>query len=410
MWQRIFETMLTGLISTGELHVTLPDGTTRRFGPGGGLEVAVRIADEATVRALTRQPELALGEAYTDGRLTVEGDDVAGLIRLMIRNRPWERLPSWVRGTNAVRARLAGLTFHNTKRSARANVAHHYDLSNDLYRLFLDEDMQYSCAYFTDPGMSLEAAQAAKKAHIAAKLRLEPGQRVLDIGCGWGGMALTLARDYGVHVTGVTLSERQLELGLARVAAAGLENRIELRLQDYREVTGRFDRIVSVGMLEHVGLPQFPTYFDKVSDLLEPDGVALIHSIGTASPPAAKNQWIDRYIFPGGYIPSLSELAPVVEAARLWATDIEVLRLHYALTLGHWLERFDANIAAARREFDERFIRMWRYYLIISRVSFEEHMQGVFQIQLAKRIATLPITRDYLYSHPPQGAMREAAE
>lgn len=410
MLHSIFDHMLRRLIATGQLSVTTPDGRTRSYGPGAPPRSAITIQDDATIRALILRPELALGEAYMDGRLTVGNDDLEGLIRLLIQSRKAGAMPAWVQAFNGLRVGLARQHFRNTKTSARANVAHHYDLSNDLYRLFLDDDMQYSCGYFTDPDMSLEAAQAAKKAHIAAKLRLEPGCRVLDIGCGWGGMAITLARDYGVRVVGVTLSQKQLDLGRERVRAAGLSDRIELRMQDYRDLSEPFDRIVSVGMLEHVGLPHFGTYFSKVADLLAPGGVALIHTIGLTSHPGAKSEWLDRYIFPGGYVPTLSELAPAIENTNLWAMDIEVLRLHYALTLRHWLARFDAAIDTVRHDFDARFIRMWRYYLVICIVSFEENRQGVFQVQLAHRADAVPLTRDYTYAPDPRSARHRAAE
>ena len=404
MWQRAFETMLERLIRAGGLRVTMPDGRTRTFGAGAPPDAAIAIRDAATVRALVLEPELALGEAYVDGRLTIEGDDIEGLIRLLVRNRRSGGMPGWVKAVDRARFGLKRAFGRNGRAASRANVAHHYDLSNDLYRLFLDADMQYSCAYFTDPAMSLEDAQAAKKAHIAAKLCLAPGMRVLDIGCGWGGMAITLARDHGARVTGVTLSQRQLELGRERVRAAGLEDRVDLRLQDYRDLEGPFDAVVSVGMLEHVGLAHLPTYFDKVAHLLAPGGVALIHTIAITAPPGPKSKWLDRYIFPGGYIPALSELAPAMEASGLWTTDIEIWRLHYAMTLRHWLARFDAAREEVLAAFDERFVRMWRYYLVICIVSFEENLQGVAQIQLAHRADAVPLTRDYLHAHAPPGS------
>jgi cyclopropane-fatty-acyl-phospholipid synthase len=275
-------------------------------------------------------------------------------------------------------------------------VAHHYDLSGALYDLFLDADKQYSCAYFRDPGMTLEEAQAAKKALIAAKLRLEPGMRVLDIGSGWGGLALTLARDHGARVTGVTLSEEQLKVSRARAAAAGLEGQVDFHLRDYRAVTGQFDRIVSVGMFEHVGVPHYATFFATAARLLAPDGVMLLHTIGRNAPPAATSPWITKYIFPGGYVPSLSEVAAPIEASGLWLTDLEVWRLHYAETLRAWQRRFEANIDAVRALYDERFCRMWRFYLVASEMSFRAGRQCVFQLQLAHRQDAVPLTRAYL--------------
>lgn len=408
MWETVFDKMVSRLILTGRLRVTFPTGETRAYGSGEGLRAALRIADNATLRALCLKPELALGEGYMDGRIVVGDDDLEGLLVLLLRNRREEALPLWVRVADSWRYRLRAWISHNTPRRARANVAHHYDLSNDLYRMFLDGDMQYSCAYFSDPEMTLEAAQEAKKAHIAAKLRIEPGMRVLDIGCGWGGMAMTLARDHGAHVTGVTLSENQLSLARSRARAAGLERDIEFRLLDYRALNEPFDRIVSVGMLEHVGTPHYGEYFAKVAELLAPDGVALIHTIGRTGPPLGQSEWINKYIFPGGYVPSLSQLARPIEDSGLWALDLEVWRLHYAKTLRHWLARFESHRDDIAKTHDARFIRMWRYYLTACYLAFEEQRQAVFQFQLGHRRDAVPLTRDYLYQ--PGTGRRMVAE
>jgi cyclopropane-fatty-acyl-phospholipid synthase len=287
-------------------------------------------------------------------------------------------------------------------------VQHHYDLSGELYDLFLDTDRQYSCAYFADPSMTLEQAQAAKKHHIAGKLLLRPGMRVLDIGCGWGGMALTLAQDYGVDVVGVTLSTEQHKVATERAKAAGLSEQVSFRLMDYRDVEGQFDRIVSVGMFEHVGAPHYRAYFKSVQELLAPDGVALIHTIGRSQPPGTTSPWITKYIFPGGYAPALSETAAAYEASGLVAADIEVWRLHYAETLRHWYMRFMDNIDKARALYDERFCRMWRYYLVASELTFRLSNQVVFQMQLTPKQDAVPLTRDYLYSGEDQ--VRRAAE
>lgn len=409
MWDRVFHGFVSRLIDRGQVRITYPGGKARDYGTGGD-SVAVSIADTATLRAICLHPDLGLGEAYMNGTLTVEGDDLEGLLRIVLRNRGINPMPVWVRAMSGLRYLAQVRIMRNTVRAARRNVAHHYDLSDDLYAMFLDRDMQYSCAYFTRPDMTLEAAQAAKKAHIAAKLRIEPGMRVLDIGCGWGGMALTLAADYGARVTGITLSQNQHATARRRAEQAGLSDAIDIRLQDYRAITERFDRIVSVGMLEHVGPPHYATYFGKLAELLDPDGLALIHTIGAFSPPHAQSRWITKYIFPGGYIPSLSELAAPIQNAGLWGLDIEVLRLHYATTLRHWLARFDARLDEIRRMYDDRFIRMWRYYLIACFSTFEQEHQAVFQFQLGHRIDAAPLTRDYLYAVGSETSRCRAAE
>ncbi|MCR9126622.1 MAG: cyclopropane-fatty-acyl-phospholipid synthase family protein [Rhodobacteraceae bacterium] len=408
MWSKPFDKMMQRLIRRGALRVTYPDGSHRRYGEETADAIEVTVHDNKTLRRLCLDPELALGEAYMDASFTIRNDRLEDLLRLVLRNRGGAVMPAWVRGAQRVRFHARRLLQRNTARSARARVAHHYDLSDDLYRQFLDADMQYSCGYFARPNMTLDQAQAAKKAHIAAKLLLSPGDRVLDIGCGWGGMAITLARDYGARVTGVTLSENQLDTARARVDAAGLGDRITLRLQDYRDLDEPFDRVVSVGMLEHVGVPHYRAYFARIAELLTPDGIALIHTIGrAAAPPQAHSPWIHRYIFPGGYVPSLSELAGPIEASGLWQCDIEIWRLHYARTLRHWLANFDAARDTVRKSRDDRFVRMWRYYLIACILSFEEQAQAVYQFQLARKRDAVPLTRDYLY--PPRTWQARAA-
>ncbi len=409
MWQKLLDHALAGLIRKGSLTFRFPDGRIAHYGDGTGPEVTVRVSDPRLLRRLLINPTLAVGEGYVDGGLTVDGDDLHGLIAIGVRNveagngRWWHHLSA--RG----RAWLRVLRQYNPMGRSRANVAHHYDLSGELYDLFLDADRQYSCAYFLRPDMDLDAAQAAKKAHIAGKLLLQPGMRVLDIGCGWGGMALTLARDHGAQVLGVTLSEEQHKLASARVRAAGLEQQVEIRLADYRTITGQFDRIVSVGMFEHVGAPHYRTFFHKVEDLLAPDGVALIHTIGRASPPGATNPWIAKYIFPGGYVPAMSEVMAAVETTDLWPADVEVWRLHYAETLRHWQERFATNIDRVRALYDERFCRMWRFYLVGSEQAFRVGRKCVFQFQLARRREAVPLSRDYLYPSERSG-IAQAAE
>lgn len=398
MWERALETFLRRLVREGTLDLTLPSGRALRVG-SGLPRIAVRLHDASLPRRICLAPELAVGEAYMDGTLTIEGDDLRGFLTIGVRNVR-NGLPLWQRPVRAVRDALRALKQINPAPRARRNVAHHYDLSGRLYDLFLDSDRQYSCAYFRDPRMTLDQAQEAKKRHIAGKLLLRPGLRVLDIGCGWGGMALTLARDYGVRVTGVTLSEEQLKVARERAEKAGLADRVEFRLLDYRKVEGPFDRIVSVGMFEHVGVPHYRTYFAKVRGLLAEDGVALIHTIGRAAPPSATSPWIDKYIFPGGYIPALSEVMRAVEKEDLVADDIEVWRLHYAETLKHWHDRFVARQDEARALYDDRFCRMWRYYLLASELTFRFNRQVVFQLQLSRTQEAVPLTRDYLYASP----------
>ncbi|MGR3662889.1 MAG: class I SAM-dependent methyltransferase [Paracoccaceae bacterium] len=288
---------------------------------------------------------------------------------------------------------------YNPVGKAQSNVAHHYDLSGELYDLFLDTDRQYSCGYFKGPDVSLEQAQIDKKAHIAHKLLIEPGMRVLDIGCGWGGMGLTLAQDFGAEVVGVTLSTEQYAVAVARAKEAGLSERVNFRLMDYRHVEGTFDRIVSVGMFEHVGAPHFREYFHHIGGLLAPDGIALIHTIGRAVQKANTSPWVEKYIFPGGYVPPLSEMMAAIEDEKLITTDVEIWRLHYAYTLRHWHDRFVANRDKAVALYDERFYRMWRYYLVAAEMSFRLGIQDVFQVQLVHRQEAVPLTRDYLYSN-----------
>lgn len=410
MWTALFIRFLRRLIRKGHLVVSVGDSSDISFGDGDGPKVTVRIKDQSTARRLMRDPELALGEAYMDGALSIEGDDVQGLLGIVMRNRMHaEGLPATARVLAAVRHVRRRLDQSNPEAGARRNVAHHYDLTPAIYDLFLDADRQYSCAYFANNNMTLEAAQNAKKAHIARKLLITPGMRVLDIGCGWGGLALTLARDYGAQVTAITLSQEQLTIARERAQAAGLAGHVSFKLIDYRAMTGQFDRIVSVGMFEHVGAPNFATFFDVIRERLAEDGVALIHTIGRTAPPDATNPWIAKYIFPGGYVPSLSEVAEAIEDAELRIGDIECLRLHYALTLRCWFDRFNAkaDIAAALK--NERFVRMWRYYLAASEQTFRHGPQDVFQFQLCRRVDAVPITRDYLYP-PAAQDMQQAAE
>jgi cyclopropane-fatty-acyl-phospholipid synthase len=410
MWDRALEVFLKRFVQVGTLTVTLASGKVIRAGSGDPA-FAIRLTDPDLPRRLCLSPDLAFGEGYMDGTLLIEGDDLRGILGMLIGNQSrTEYMPLWAGVAGRVRGLKRGFDQWNPAHRSQANVAHHYDLSGALYELFLDADKQYSCAYFRDPGMTLEEAQAAKKAHIAGKLLIEPGMRVLDIGCGWGGMALTLARDFGARVVGVTLSQEQIKVARERVAAAGLADRVEFHLMDYRKVEGPFDRIVSVGMFEHVGVPHYREYFGKVRDLLTPDGVALIHTIGRLRPPTASGPWITKYIFPGGYCPALSEMTAAIEKEEIEQTDIEVWRHHYAMTLRHWHDRFVARIDEARALYDDRFCRMWRFYLIAAEMSFIAGHQVVFQVQLARRKDAVPLTRDYLYQGEAPYLTAHAAE
>jgi cyclopropane-fatty-acyl-phospholipid synthase len=397
----LIDTFLGRAVRRGRLTLVKPDGTRTTFGqPDAELpDVTLRFADRGVARAILASPALGAGEMYMDGRLLIEQGDVWDLVHLLKGNDPWERragrlapaLP--LRALAAVKRRVDRI---NRERQSRRNVAHHYDLSAELYALFLDRDRQYSCAYYTDPSNDLERAQQDKLAHIAAKLAIEPGMRVLDIGCGWGGMALYLNRKLGADVTGVTLSAEQLKIARARAEAAGVADRVRFELIDYRRVEGQFDRIVSVGMFEHVGPPQYRTFFRKCRDLLSPDGVMLLHTIGRMGAPGITDEWTAKYIFPGGYNPSLSEIARGYEGLRLFPTDIEVLRLHYGWTLRAWYERTVAARDKIVALYDERFFRMWTFYLSGAAWAFLEGGLCNYQLQFARGRYALPVTRDYI--------------
>jgi cyclopropane-fatty-acyl-phospholipid synthase len=399
----LIDMFLARAFKRGELTVTLPNGTTRTYGqPTEGLPaVAIRFLDNKVIRDILRDPALGAGEAFMDGRLVIERGDVFDFVNLAKANSRYED------GANALKAsrlrRLAGrlgrgIATRNAAARSKRNVAHHYDLSDRLYDLFLDADRQYSCAYYTgDPATeTLEQAQADKKAHIAAKLALSPGMRVLDIGCGWGGMALYLHAKTGADVTGVTLSEEQLKVARARAEAAGVADHVRFELIDYRNVTGTFDRIVSVGMFEHVGPANYPAFFRKVRDLLAPDGVALIHTIGRANGPGFTDAFTTKYIFPGGYNPALSEILEGSNGLNWYVTDVEVLRLHYAHTLKAWYDRTVAAREAIVALYDERFFRMWTFYLSGAWAAFAHGSMVNYQVQFSRNRHTLPITRDYM--------------
>ena len=361
MFVSLLDRILRRGITYGRLEVTFPDGAVRGYGPGSpGPKARVELADPALIAKILMNPQMALGEGYMDGGLRfTSDDDIRHFLQIAVMSSKSGKLPLPMRMANRIRVKTKGVMQANTLAKSRQRVAHHYDIPDAFYGLFMEEDLQYTCAYFPADDMTLEAAQAAKMDHIAAKLRLRPGLRVLDIGCGWGGLALRLARLYDVHVTGVTLSPVQLAAAQQRARALGLSERVEFRLQDYRHVPDRFDRVVSVGMMEHVGQPQYRTYFTKIAQILKPDGVGLIHFIGRSSPPGVLSPWFQKYIFPGGYSPAFSEVVPQVERSGLAVTDLEVWRGHYDRTLRHWQDRFRRNEDQVRAMFDDRFIRMW---------------------------------------------------
>jgi cyclopropane-fatty-acyl-phospholipid synthase len=386
------------MITIGRLTVVWPDGLSTVYVGEDGPAATIRLRDQRTLRRLVFNPSLATGEAYMSGSLSPEDDSIFDLLDVLLLNleaRPGSHpVLQWRETLTGIVRRVVQ---YNPVGRSRRNVAHHYDLNGRLYSLFLDRDRQYSCAYFPRGDETLEEAQAAKKRHIAAKLCLDrPGLRILDIGCGWGGMALTLARDFGAHVTGITLSQEQLNEARARAAAEGLQDRVQFELLDYRSVTETFDRVVSVGMFEHVGIGHYRAFFDTVARCLKPDGVALIHAIGRSEGPGSTNPWFQKYIFPGGYSPALSEVLPGVERSGLMATDIEILRLHYAETLRHWRRRFAANRDAIAALYDERFCRMFEFYLAASEITFRRRGHMVWQLQLAHGHGAVPLTRDYI--------------
>ncbi len=395
----LLDPILRGLIRNGSLRVIDWSGSSEAYGDGQGEEIVIRIHDRKTGWRLLLDPQLGAGEAYMDGKLTIERGSLHDFLELLFRSI----------GLKSLNYPLSGLTerlrdlmrvFHqfNPVSRSRRNVAHHYDLSDGLYDLFLDADRQYSCGYFATGKETLEECQELKKRHIAAKLILRPGDRVLDIGSGWGGLGLTLAGKFGVDVTGLTLSTVQHAYANLRASNAGLADRVRFEMRDYRHESRCYDRVVSVGMFEHVGVNHYGEFFRKISDLLTEDGVALIHSIGRPEGPGHTNPWIAKHIFPGGYSPALSEVLPEIEKAGLFVTDIEILRMHYADTLRLWHERFKARRNDAERLYDERFCRMWEFYLVSSELSFRYQGQLVFQIQLAKRPDGVPVTRDYIHS------------
>jgi cyclopropane-fatty-acyl-phospholipid synthase len=401
----LLDRLLRGRIRYGLLTIVSPDGSMAQYGTGtdGWPDVTLRLNNARAPRRIFFNPRLGMGEAYMDGDVSVDGDDIMGLVELIRRNSPWEK-GGEIGDAKPLRRLFNQLArpfrqFNNLAAS-RSNVAHHYDLSNDFYRLWLDDDMQYSCAYWTEANDTLERAQLTKKAHIAAKLLLHPGQKILDIGCGWGGMALYLNKVADVEVLGITLSTEQLKLARERARAAGVCDKIRFELLDYRVLAkrapGTFDRIVSVGMFEHVGVPQFDTFFRACANLLKDDGVMLLHTIGRLGKPGSTDAFTRKYIFPGGYIPALSETLAASEKVKLIASDVETLRLHYAMTLREWYQRVQSNREAVIAQYDARFYRMWIFYLAGATAAFESGGMGNYQIQFTRSRRAIPITRDYM--------------
>jgi cyclopropane-fatty-acyl-phospholipid synthase len=406
----LMDRILTGAIREGRFDVIWPDGSSSRYGNGETPAAAVHIRNQAALRRMVINPGLAVGEAYMDEGLVPLNCSIHEVLTVLLQNIRHGGVPVIEWNLKLARILRPFIQANNAVR-AKHNVAHHYDLNGRLYSLFLDRDRQYSCAYFPRGDETLEEAQAAKKRHIAAKLRLDrPDLTVLDIGSGWGGMALTLAKDFGARVTGITLSEEQLAEARARAAASGLSDRVNFELMDYRAVTQQYDRIVSVGMFEHVGVPNYPTYFETIKRCLKPDGVALLHAIGRFDGPSATNEWIAKYIFPGGYSPALSEVLAPLEKSGLISADIEILRLHYAKTLAHWRRRFAANRDAIAAIYDERFCRMFEFYLSGSELAFRLNNHMIFQIQIVRDQEAVPLTRDYMFEQERSTTFAAAAD
>ncbi|MDR0216568.1 MAG: cyclopropane-fatty-acyl-phospholipid synthase family protein [Comamonas sp.] len=406
--EKLLQHAFDPLVRTGQLQVVTPSGATLTFGDGGQPQARIRFTDKRAVFALLRDPDLNFGEMFMQQRLLVEQGTVYDVLELVLRGAKHVPVSATVQMLDAWRMKLRPLLQNNLRNKSRANVAHHYDLDDRLYQLFLDSERQYSCAYFEQGNEDLETAQLAKKRHIAAKLLVEPGQRVLDIGCGWGGLSRYLAEVAGAgHVTGITLSTEQLAGAQLKASQSPQSGQLEYRLEDYRDTQGPFDRIVSIGMFEHVGTRFHDTFFRKCHELLSDDGVMLLHFIGNSDVPDFNNPWIERYIFPGGHIPSMSEFTPAIERSGLVICDIEVLRLHYAQTLRLWRERFMARRDEAAALYDERFCRMWEFYLSMSETAFRHQDIAIFQVQLTRRQEAVPLTRNYVAEREAQLRARE---
>lgn len=394
--KRALQAFLNRCIKNGSLTLELPGGQQVSAGDGSGAPLHILLTDSRAARELVLNPELALGELYMDGRLVVSGGSIYDVLDLLGRSLPHLMPPQIGRVRHALRSLVDRWRFRNSKTRARRNVHHHYDIDDRIYALFLDSDRQYSCGYFESDRATLEEAQLAKKRHIAAKLLVPSDATVLDIGCGWGGMALYLSEICNADVTGLTLSGEQLKVANGRARKRNLDSRVHFRLQDYRALDGHFDRVVSVGMFEHVGRKDYATFFDVVRRALKNDGIALLHSIGRLDGKSPTNPWFEKYIFPGSYVPSLAEVLPVIEKSGLIVTDIEILRLHYADTLASWRDRFLSHRVQAAEALGERFCRMWEFYLAAAEAGFRYGGLMVFQIQLAKDLPTVPRTRAYI--------------
>ncbi len=392
----LLQAYLKRFVKVGTLNFIDSKGKTYFFSATPTPEVTFHLHSKVLENRLCYSPRIALGEAYMDGTLTLEKGDIYDFLLLCAMNVQNFRFPSIAQLAENLSTLRRFFHQYNPISKSQKNVAHHYDLSEDLYRLFLDEDMQYSCAYFKNLDDDLETAQENKKRHLAAKLQLKPGQHVLDIGCGWGGLALFLAREEGVFVTGLTLSEEQHRVATNRVKEAGLEDRVHFYLRDYREEKKTYDRIVSVGMFEHVGVKHYAEFFNRISSLLKEDGSAVLHSIGCSAGPSTPNPWLNKYIFPGGYCPALSETLAAIEPENLSVTDVEILHNHYAETLRHWRIRFLANQDKVKKQWGDRFFRMWDFYLASCEVAFRKKGYMVFQIQMMKNPELVPLTRDYI--------------
>ncbi len=395
-FERLFAGMVKRAVQRGSLRVRYPSGAEETYGDGNGPAATIRLQDKQAVRAIYCDPALKFAEMFMDGRMAVRDDELDSFLQIVKNNgaRKFATVPAailtlWRVVERFWRRRIA-------RETAERNVAHHYDLDERLFRLFLDDDLQYSCAYFETLGASLEEAQNAKKCHIAAKMLLEPGQRILDIGCGWGGTGLFLAENFNVDVTGITLSTEQQRVAERRSKELGLEKRVRFRLCDYRAVAGTFDRLVSIGMFEHVGPQNFQSYFKAARRLMTSDGVFVLHSIGRAKPNRYDPPFVEKYIFPNGHIPALSETLHAIESSGLLVRDIEILTSHYAETLKLWRQRFHDNREQVLELYDERFFRMWDLYLATSEASFRHGKLFNFQIQIVTKQATAKLTRNYI--------------